>query len=198
MADYTQGIGWLTDWVNGAPKYGWADTGAYLVLPVLLVLSQYASMELLTPKSTDPQQQQSQAILKFLPLMIGWFSLSVPSGLGLYWLTNNVLTTATTLLIRQMTPTLEIQIPGGGAAAAVDPASTKGFGGRRFGEIIESTSDSGAKIKIKPPGAGVGDLSTTASEASMQVIDAEVLDQESEEVGEDSNKKSKKKKKKRF
>jgi len=33
----------------------------------------------------DPAQKQTQAILKFLPLMIGWFSLNVPSGLTLYW-----------------------------------------------------------------------------------------------------------------
>lgn len=37
------------------------------------------------PQSQDPAQKQSQAILKFLPLMIGYFSLSVPSGLSLYW-----------------------------------------------------------------------------------------------------------------
>jgi membrane protein insertase Oxa1/YidC/SpoIIIJ len=36
-------------------------------------------------QSNDPAQNQSQAILKFLPLMIGYFSLSVPSGLSLYW-----------------------------------------------------------------------------------------------------------------
>lgn len=36
-------------------------------------------------QSQDPAQKQSQAILKFLPLMIGYFSLSVPSGLSLYW-----------------------------------------------------------------------------------------------------------------
>ena len=59
VADYQQGIGWLTEWVNGAPKFGWADTAAYLVLPVLLVLSQYASMELLTPKSDDPAQARA-------------------------------------------------------------------------------------------------------------------------------------------
>lgn len=85
---------------TGAPKFGWHDTLCYLTLPILLVISQYASTQLLTPKSDDPAQQQSQAILKFLPLMIGWFSLNVPSGLGLYWITNNVVTTATTLLIR--------------------------------------------------------------------------------------------------
>lgn len=36
-------------------------------------------------QSNDPAQNQSQVILKFLPLMIGYFSLSVPSGLSLYW-----------------------------------------------------------------------------------------------------------------
>lgn len=61
-ADYTEGIKWLTDgWVNGAPPLGWHDTGAYLVLPVVLTLSQYASTALLTPKTDDPAQQQSQA-----------------------------------------------------------------------------------------------------------------------------------------
>ena len=154
VADYTQGIGWLTGnddlglaWSGTNPPLGWHDTLCYLVrmwlltpplavtrpppsalpfgcaiqrascggcmpdkgapsrsraqvLPVLLVISQYISTAILTPKTDDPAQQQSQAILKFLPLMIGWFSLNVPSGLGLYWMTNNVLTTLTTVLIR--------------------------------------------------------------------------------------------------
>merc|ERR1719460_2801453 len=100
VRDYQEGIGWLTEWSNGAPKLGWADTAAYLVLPILLVASQFISLQILTPKSDDPAQQQSQAILNFLPFMIGWFSLNVPSGLALYWLANNLVTTSTTLLIR--------------------------------------------------------------------------------------------------
>jgi YidC/Oxa1 family membrane protein insertase len=47
------------------------------VLPVLLVASQYVSMAILSPKNDDPAQASSQAILKVLPLMIGWFSLNV-------------------------------------------------------------------------------------------------------------------------
>ncbi|CAN0483933.1 unnamed protein product, partial [Hapterophycus canaliculatus] len=43
---------------------------------------------------------QQQQVLKFLPLMIGWFSLSVPSALGLYWILNNFVTTATSVFIR--------------------------------------------------------------------------------------------------
>ena len=85
---------------------------------MLLVASQYISTSILTPKPTDESQQQNQAILKFLPLMIGWFSLSVPSGLGLYWLVNNVVTTATTVLIRGGIPTLEVASAGGPADRA--------------------------------------------------------------------------------
>lgn len=33
--------------------------------------------------------------------MIGWFSLSVPSALGLYWILNNFISTGTSVLIRK-------------------------------------------------------------------------------------------------
>jgi membrane protein insertase Oxa1/YidC/SpoIIIJ len=50
---------------------GWSDTIAYLILPVLLVVSQFVSQKIMTPKSDDPAQQQTQKILQFLPLLIG-------------------------------------------------------------------------------------------------------------------------------
>lgn len=36
-------------------------------------------------QNNDPSQQGAQAVVKFLPLLIGYFALSVPSGLSLYW-----------------------------------------------------------------------------------------------------------------
>ncbi|CAM6095523.1 unnamed protein product [Calypogeia fissa] len=78
------GVAWLFPFVNGAPPLGWNDTIAYLILPVLLVWSQFISMQLMQPPQTDLSQNNTQVILKFLPLMIGYFSLSVPSGLSLY------------------------------------------------------------------------------------------------------------------
>jgi YidC/Oxa1 family membrane protein insertase len=155
-ADYTQGITWLTDnWVDGHPALGWHDTLCYLVLPVVLVASQYVSTSILTPKSDDPAQQQSQAILKFLPLMIGWFSLNVPSGLGLYWLVNNVFTTASTVLIRRSVGTPEMATATASAVAMDPPKTSSGFG-RRFGEVVTKTDDStGTKVTIKPPGAAM-------------------------------------------
>lgn len=37
-----------------------------------------------------------------LPLMIGWFSLNVPSGLSLYYLSNTVLTAAVMIYLKKL------------------------------------------------------------------------------------------------
>ncbi|XP_017236628.1 ALBINO3-like protein 1, chloroplastic [Daucus carota subsp. sativus] len=97
------GISWLLPFIDGHPPLGWSDTFAYLVLPVLLVVSQYISVQVMqTSQSDDPNLKTSQAITKFLPLMIGYFALSVPSGLSLYWLTNNILSTAQQVYLQKL------------------------------------------------------------------------------------------------
>lgn len=48
IADRRDGISWLTDgWIDGAPKFGWEDTLAYLTIPVILVCTQTAALYLL-------------------------------------------------------------------------------------------------------------------------------------------------------
>ncbi|CAL9040687.1 inner membrane protein PPF-1, chloroplastic-like [Musa acuminata AAA Group] len=97
------GISWLIPFVDGHPPLGWSDTAAYLVLPVLLVISQYVSMEIMKPPQTDdPASKNSLLVFKFLPVMIGYFSLSVPSGLSIYWFTNNILSTAQQIWLRKL------------------------------------------------------------------------------------------------
>ncbi|KAK1377377.1 ALBINO3-like protein 1, chloroplastic [Heracleum sosnowskyi] len=97
------GISWLFPFIDGHPPLGWSDTFAYLVLPVLLVASQYISVQVMqTSQSDDPNLKTSQAITRFLPLMIGYFALSVPSGLSLYWLTNNILSTAQQVYLQKL------------------------------------------------------------------------------------------------
>jgi YidC/Oxa1 family membrane protein insertase len=93
---------WLTSgWVNGIPHLGWKTTALYLVMPVMLVIAQSLSLKILTPPSDDPQMQQSQRILKYLPLMIWYFSLSVPAALTIYWFTSNVLSMAVSVGIKK-------------------------------------------------------------------------------------------------
>jgi len=82
------GIEWLWPF---PPAVGWGNAIAYLVMPVLLLVSQFYMQQLMTPPTTDPQQAQMQSIMKFMPIMFGWFALIVPSGLTLYWFTSNLL-----------------------------------------------------------------------------------------------------------
>ncbi|EYU30592.1 hypothetical protein MIMGU_mgv1a006893mg [Erythranthe guttata] len=97
------GTSWLFPFIDGHPPLGWSDTLAYLVLPVLLVISQYVSIQIMQPpQSNDPNVKTSQAITKLLPLMIGYFALSVPSGLSIYWFTNNILSTAQQVWLRKL------------------------------------------------------------------------------------------------
>jgi YidC/Oxa1 family membrane protein insertase len=107
-SDY-RGMDWLTQgWVDGVPPLGWETTLAFLVMPVALVLGQSLTMKALQPpvdeNQSDEEREQmekTQGILKFLPLMIGFFSLQVPAGLTIYWFTSNVFTLAQSLAVRK-------------------------------------------------------------------------------------------------
>ena len=85
---------------------GWTDTLAFLSLPVILYASQsFSSRVMAAPK--DPtkilteQEQISQSLVNNLPFVIAFFSLNVPSGLAVYWIINNILTTAVTLVVKR-------------------------------------------------------------------------------------------------
>jgi YidC/Oxa1 family membrane protein insertase len=85
------GLSWL--WPL-PPVIGWWAAIAYMVMPVLLVVSQIYMQNMMTPPSTDPQQASMQSAMKIMPLMFGYFALVVPSGLTVYWFTSNILAMA--------------------------------------------------------------------------------------------------------
>ena len=89
---FTGGIDWL---LPNSPEFlGWGSVIAYLVLPILLVVSQLYTQRMMMPKSDDPQQKMMSQVMSFMPLMFGYFALVVPSGLSLYWFTSNILSMA--------------------------------------------------------------------------------------------------------
>lgn len=99
-------LDWLKSAVTGAPTYGWHDTIAYLSLPFILFISQTISQKILQPardpnKPMTEQEQFSQGLVSNLPLIVAFFSLNVPAGLGIYWVVNNILTTLITLIIKE-------------------------------------------------------------------------------------------------
>ncbi len=101
-------IDWLLNgWVDGVPSLGWETTLSYLIMPVLLVIGQSITMNVLTPPPDEnasreerEQLESTQRVLKFLPLLIGVFSLQVPAGLTIYWFTTNLFTLSQSLAIR--------------------------------------------------------------------------------------------------
>lgn len=75
-----------------APWLGWVqDLSAadpYYLLPIIMGVTQFIQMKL-TPTATDPLQRR---IMQLFPVIFTVFSLGFPSGLVLYWLTNNIFT----------------------------------------------------------------------------------------------------------
>jgi len=72
------------------PSVGWATAAAFMVLPVLTVVSQIVVQKMMTPVNPDPQQASMNQMMMFMPIMFGFFAMQVPQGLSLYWVTSNV------------------------------------------------------------------------------------------------------------
>ncbi len=112
---------------------------SYLILPVLLVVSQMYMQQMLTPPTTDPQQQQIQQMMKFMPLMFGYFALIVPAGLTLYWFTSNAL-----MLAQQYFMKSQIGPPALATAGATADAGTSSSS-----EVNLTKTDSSPPVKNK-------------------------------------------------
>ena len=92
---------WLTD-------LGKPEMSATLVrvagfgVPILAILSAattYYQMKMVNPQKDKTQKgkvdqtQQTQSMMtNIMPIMFGWITLSVPSGLALYWVVGNIFT----------------------------------------------------------------------------------------------------------
>ncbi|XP_073022774.1 inner membrane protein PPF-1, chloroplastic-like [Primulina eburnea] len=168
------GISWLLPFVDGQPPLGWYDTAAYLVLPVLLVLSQYVSMEIMKPPQTDdPSQKNTLLVLKFLPLMIGYFSLSVPSGLSIYWFTNNVLSTAQQVWLRKMGGAKPLVNENAGGIISAGRAKRSGSQPEQAGERFKQLKDGEKNKKISALPADNTQTSDTIDPESKDNLDSD-------------------------
>lgn len=73
-------------WMN----LGQPDTS--LILAFIVFASTYVQQRLATPPTTDPRTQSTnQMMLWMMPLMFAFFTLQVPSGLGVYWGMSNII-----------------------------------------------------------------------------------------------------------
>lgn len=73
-----------------AVPLGWG----YLVLPILAGVTTYLQTAL-TPMSTDPSDptaRSMKSMMMIFPFLIGYYALTYPAGLSLYWVVQNVFT----------------------------------------------------------------------------------------------------------
>ncbi len=103
-----QGIGWVVDVAN------LGQTWPYLILPILTVGTQLLMTRVLTPqraqatsaKAGATEQDSTAAMMNqmnmIMPIMFGYFALTYPAGLALYWVTNNVLTFAQYMILNRL------------------------------------------------------------------------------------------------
>jgi len=85
-------------------KFLWLNLGQpdpYYILPVLVFATMFISQRLITPskkkddgkqkKDQNPMAGMTQSMQYTMPLMFGFFSLSFPSGLSIYFILSNII-----------------------------------------------------------------------------------------------------------
>ena len=98
--------------MRGAPWIGWIhDLSArdpYFILPILMTLTTLLQTAL-NPQPPDPVQAK---MMWLMPLMFSVMFFFFPSGLVLYWLTNNILTIVQQWIInRRMGVPVQFNLP---------------------------------------------------------------------------------------
>ncbi len=89
--DISKGLSWL--WPL-PPSVGWDMAIRYLILPILLVITQILTQKLSTAQSSasdNPQAKAMNQMMWLMSLMFFYITLTVPSALTLYWVTSNIL-----------------------------------------------------------------------------------------------------------
>jgi len=82
-------------WMNlGQPESIQVFGFALPTLAIIVALTTYIQSKLTLPTSSNPNDQSAamgQSMTLTMPLMLGWFALTFPSGLAVYFVTSNVL-----------------------------------------------------------------------------------------------------------
>jgi YidC/Oxa1 family membrane protein insertase len=105
-------------------------TGVSVIIPVLVFATTWLSSKMMATPAADPQQQQTMQMMNvMMPMMITFFSLQTPIGLGIYWIVSNVLGVGQYYLLKPRMDALKAQYgtgaPGSGANAPKALANDK-------------------------------------------------------------------------
>jgi YidC/Oxa1 family membrane protein insertase len=78
-------------------KFLWMDLGQpepYYILAIVVAVTTWIQSKLTMPTSGNPNDQSAQMTKMmsiYMPLLLGWFALTFPSGISVYFIISNVL-----------------------------------------------------------------------------------------------------------
>jgi len=100
---YTDGMSWIPELFNDGE---YLRLASYLVLPALLMVSQFYMQKMTTTSMPSTGEGGAAGMMgqmsTIMTLMFGFFTLQVPAGLTLYWVTSNLLQMGQTVAVNNM------------------------------------------------------------------------------------------------
>jgi YidC/Oxa1 family membrane protein insertase len=75
---------WLPDLAKGTSLSDPSDP--YFIIPLLCALTTYIQQK----QTTTDMSQQNRMMLMFMPVFIGYITITFPAGLGVYWVVSNL------------------------------------------------------------------------------------------------------------
>jgi YidC/Oxa1 family membrane protein insertase len=172
---YSMGLNWITTlWNQG----NYVTLIAYLILPVLLVVTQFVMQKWMTPTPAtggdDSSAKMTQNMSLVMTLFFGFFTLQVPAGLTLYWVTSNLLQMlqqwSVTRFFIKKSPTPAAAGAGAGASAAapvvVDGKATKVTTSGSSKSAPASAGANGGSAAPRPAAGTTGAAGTSGAKSS--------------------------------
>lgn len=149
---YTKGLSWIGEAFRGGDYY---TLVAYLILPILLVVTQFIMQKWMTPDTAGADGQaanMTKQIGLMMTFMFGFFTLQVPAGLSLYWVTSNLLQ----MLQQWLITDARFGIAKSTAPAASDTLasalpSVKSAGGDAALPVVANEAPAPEADKVRPP-----------------------------------------------
>ncbi len=126
---FTGGLGWIT---TAFAQGDYVQLLAYMSLPAFLVITQFVMTKMTNPAmggSTSSQAGTMKSMGTIMTVMFGFFSLQVPAGLSLYWVTGNIIQLVQQYVMAKMQAKPDapsVNTGSGQGAAAASPASASG------------------------------------------------------------------------
>jgi YidC/Oxa1 family membrane protein insertase len=130
-----------------------AQPDTTFLLAILVGASTWVQQRMTTPRNITDERQQSMnsTMMWMMPLMFAWFTLTVPSGLAVYWAATNVVGIA--LQYFYMRPAgqswREVFLPAPAPARRAAPAPQSQGGGEVVEEAVTATAPIASESRSK-------------------------------------------------